>query len=72
MSIQDQTFVSPAGDRPGIGTDPGDAWGSRADGGIAPAFDYMDEDLEEAMIAIGEPEASPGPPMSVEGQPGPD
>jgi hypothetical protein len=69
MSIQEHAFASTADDRPGIDSDPGDAWGARADGAIAPAFDYMDEDLEEAMTAIGGTDAPFGP---TEGTIGPD
>lgn len=72
MIIQEQTGASTAGERPGIDQDPGDAWGSRSDGGIAPAFDYMDEDLEEAMIAIGSPDAMGAPPIAPAGLVGPD
>ncbi len=72
MRKLDQEFASTVDHRPGIVTDPGDAWGSRADGGIAPAFDYMDEELEEAMIPIGTSEAGPGVRLSVENQPGSD
>lgn len=68
MRMLDQEFASTLDHRPGIVTDPGDAWGSRADGGIAPVFDYMDEEIEEAMIPIGMSEASPGVRFSVEGQ----
>ncbi len=45
MRMLDQEFASTLDHRPGIVTDPGDAWGSRADGGIAPVFDYMDEEI---------------------------
>ena len=68
MNMQEQGFASMNGERPGIEADPGDAWGTRAGGGIAPAFDYMDEEIEEAMIAIGGPEAASGTPESTEGR----
>lgn len=72
MKIQEQAVASPSGERLDTGQDPGDAWGSRSDGGIAPAFDYMDEDLEEAMIAIGSPVAMGEPPIAPAGPVGRD
>lgn len=61
MSIDKQDILSAADHQPGVEADPGDVWGSREDGGIGPVFDYMDEEIEEAMIPIGKSEASSGP-----------
>lgn len=72
MIIQDQASALAAGERSGVDSDRGPSWGARSDGQVALAYEYMDEEIEEAMILIDSPASMSPAPLGPPGHDGRD